>query len=159
MPKSPQDDFPPTPSVVFPAGYECSFDPHRLDIDLVWRTLAGLYWSPKVRREIIETAIANSIVAGVYTSSGEQVGFARVVTDKATFAWLCDVFVLEAHSGKGIARAMVKALDAHPELQTLRRWMLGTADAHSVYQACGYQALAQSERWMERVNPPQRWQQ
>lgn len=148
----------PEPSVDLPQGYEASFDPDRLEVDLVWRTLAGLYWSPNIRREVVAAAIDHSIVIGVYTTSGEQVGFARAVTDRATFAWLCDVFVLDDHRGKGIAHAMVENLQAHPELTTLRRWMLGTADAHSIYQACGYRPLAQPQRWMELVNPPERWQ-
>ena len=141
-----------------PDGYEHSFDPARVDVDLVWRTLASLYWSPNVRRDIVETALTNSIVLGVYAADGGQVAYARVVSDRATFAWVCDVFVLEAHRGKGIAHAIITRLHAHPELQTVRRWMLGTADAHEIYNAFGYATLVETGRLMDRRNPPERWQ-
>ncbi|MCA9271741.1 MAG: GNAT family N-acetyltransferase [Phycisphaerales bacterium] len=139
-------------------GYELSFDPARVDVELVWKTLAGLYWSPGVRREVVEKALANSIVVGAYSADGAQVGYTRAVTDRATFAWVCDVFVLEGHRGKGLARSMVQKVHTHPDLQTLRRWLLATADAHAIYETCGYRPLAKPDRWMELPNPVQVWQ-
>lgn len=147
------------PTVECPAGYELSFDPGRVDVELVWKTLAGLYWSPGVRREVVEAALAHSVVVGAYTVAGGQVGYARAVTDRATFAWVCDVFVLEGHRGRGLARLMVGALHGHPALGTLRRWLLATADAHGVYEGCGYRVLGRPERWMERLNPAGAWQE
>ncbi len=149
----------PAVTVECPAGYELSFDPARIDVELVWKTLASLYWSPGVRREVVEKALANSIVVGAFAATGEQVGYTRAVTDRATFAWVCDVFVLEGHRGRGLARCMVRALHGHPDLQTLRRWLLATADAHAIYESCGYRALARPERWMELPNPVQVWQE
>jgi len=90
---------------------------------------------------------------GAYAPDGRQVGFARAVTDGATFAWLADVFVLPAHRGRGIARGMVTALLEHPELQGLRRWMLATADAHVLYAALGFDAPDHPHRLMERRQP------
>lgn len=149
----------PKPAVACAEGYELSFDPARIDVELVWRTLAGLYWSPGVRREVVERALTHSVVVGAYHLGGGQVGYARAVTDRATFAWVCDVFVLEGHRGRGLARGMVEALHLHPELGTLRRWLLATADAHRIYESCGYTPLAIPDRWMERRNPPSAWQE
>jgi GNAT superfamily N-acetyltransferase len=137
--------------------YELSTDPARVQIDIVHGFLDTCYWSPGVRRDIVERALANSIVIGAYEKhSGTQVGYARVITDRASFAWLCDVFVLEPHRGRGLSRLMVSTLIAHPELQTLRRWALGTRDAHEVYRPLGFQEV-NAARWMEKVMPPERW--
>ncbi len=107
-------------------------------------------------REIVERAFANSIVAGAYRD-GRQVGVARAVTDQATFAWLCDVFVDDTARGQGVATAMVKALIDDPRLQTLRRWCLATRDAHEVYRPLGFTEVPQG-RWMECVLPREGWQ-
>jgi GNAT superfamily N-acetyltransferase len=139
--------------------YELSTDPARVQIDVVHGFLSTCYWSPGVRRDVVENALANSIVVGAYEkATGAQVGYARVVTDRATFAWLCDVFVLEPHRGRGLSRLMVSALIGHPELQTLRRWALGTRDAHEVYRPLGFSGVIAS-RWMEKVLPEQGWKQ
>jgi GNAT superfamily N-acetyltransferase len=142
-----------------PDQYELSLAPERVQMEVVHGFLRTCYWSPGVRREIVEKALANSIVVGAYIAgSGEQVGYARVVTDRATFAWLCDVFVLEPHRGRGLSRRMVQTLLAHPELQTLRRWALGTRDAHEVYRPLGFQPVI-AERWMEKVLPVEGWKE
>jgi GNAT superfamily N-acetyltransferase len=106
------------------------------------------YWSPGVPREVVERSIENSIPFGVYTEGGEQVGFARVVTDRATFAWLADVYIEAAHRGHGLGKRLVAEVLEHPELQGLRRWMLGTADAHELYRRFGFDALHDVERFM-----------
>src|SRR5678815_3908753 len=116
---------------------DISFDPSRLDLDVVYGWLRGSYWSPNIRRDVVERAFANSLVAGAYVD-GVQVGVARAATDRATFAWLCDVFVAEPARGRGVATALVRGLIGHPELATLRRWALATRDAHRVYRAFGF---------------------
>jgi GNAT superfamily N-acetyltransferase len=137
--------------------YELSTDPRRIDMDVVHGFLSGSYWSTGIRREVLERAIASSMVCGAYAKGdGAQVGFVRLVTDRATFAWVCDVFVLERARGKGLARRMLAELHAHPELQTLRRWCLATRDAHGVYRPMGYAPVV-PERWMERVMPREAW--
>lgn len=133
-----------------------STDPARLDLDRIHGWLASEYWSPGVRREIVERAFANSLAIGAYTPDGEQLAVARVVTDRATFAWLCDVFVAPHARGRGIARAMVRALLANPELATLRRWCLATRDAHGVYEPCGF-APIDPRLWLEHKPDPARW--
>ncbi|MFZ4574631.1 MAG: GNAT family N-acetyltransferase [Phycisphaerales bacterium] len=136
---------------------EYSNDTSRINIDTVWNLLRRTYWSPDVRREVVERAISNSVVVGAFVrGSGEQVGFARAVTDRATFAWLCDVIVVDQWRRKGIASAMVQNLIAHPDLQTLRRWCLATKDAHSVYARFGFAAIP-ADRWMEHKLDPSAW--
>jgi GNAT superfamily N-acetyltransferase len=130
-----------------------SDDPSRVDVDVVHGFLTTAYWSPGVSRRTVARAIAGSVVMGAYAPDGRQVGFARAVTDGATFAWLADVFVLPTHRGRGIARGMVTALLEHPELHGLRRWMLATADAHALYAALGFDAPDHPERLMERRQP------
>jgi GNAT superfamily N-acetyltransferase len=130
-----------------------SDDPSRVDLDVVHGFLTTAYWSTGVSRHTVARAIAGSVVMGAYAPDGRQVGFARAVTDGATFAWLADVFVLPAHRGRGIARAMVTALLEHPELQELRRWMLATADAQALYAALGFDAPDHPYRLMERRQP------
>jgi len=133
-----------------------SLDPARLDLDRVHAWLRTAYWSPDVRRDVVERAFANSLSAGAYDEAG-QVGVARAVTDQATFAWLCDVFVDERARGRGVARAMVRALMSDPRTQTLRRWVLATRTAHGVYAPLGY-APVDARIWMEMKPPAERWQ-
>jgi GNAT superfamily N-acetyltransferase len=133
-------------------GYDISLDPARLQLDAVHGFISTTYWASGMPRETMARAIANSVCVGAYRD-GEQVGFARVVTDRATFAYLADVFVLPDHGGKGLARALVTALHDHPDLQGLRRWMLATSDAHGVYAALGWQPIAQPELFMQRHDP------
>lgn len=134
-----------------------STDPERLQLDLIHGWLVTAYWCTGVRREVVEQAFAHSLAAGAYAADGTQLGVARVVTDQATFAWLCDVFVAEPARGRGLARAMTKVLLADPRLQTLRRWALATRDAHQVYLPLGFGAVDAS-RWMQYVPDASRWQ-
>lgn len=133
-------------------GYDISLDSGRLQLDVIHGFIAQTYWAQYIPRETMARAIANSICVGTY-HDGAQVGFARVVTDRATFAYLADVFVLPDHGGKGLAKTMVQALHDHPELQGLRRWMLATSDAHGIYAALGWQSIAQPELFMQRHDP------
>jgi GNAT superfamily N-acetyltransferase len=129
-------------------GYEIDEDRSRLNFERIHQWLTNTYWSPGVSRELCEKAAqGSSLVLGAYKDC-EQVGYLRVVSDKATFAWICDVYVDEAHRGKGLARAMVRFAQQHPEHQGLRRWVLATRDAHGVYQAVGFDPLATPDRWM-----------
>lgn len=123
--------------------------PTESDLDRMHGVLSQTYWSPGIPREVVARAFANSVAALARDESGALAGFARLVTDKATFAWLADVIVLPEHGGKGLARAMVAALRAHPELQGLRRWLLATKDAHGVYAPLGFEPIAAPERYME----------
>ncbi len=131
---------------------EVSTDPDRLVVDLIYRWLAEeSYWAQGMPRDVALRAIANSINFGVF-ADGRQVGFARVVTDRATFAWLADVFVDEAYRGRGCGKAVVAAVLAHPELQGLRRWMLATRDAHGLYAQYGFTPIP-PDRFMEIRDP------
>ena len=134
-------------------GYVISTDPARLDMDFVHRELSRSYWSPGVSREIVERAAANSIVFGVYRETGAQVGFARLITDSATFAYLCDVVITQTERGKGLGRWLNECLVAHPQLQGLRRWVLATRDAQGLYRKTGWAPLKAPERFMERHFP------
>jgi len=127
-------------------------DPSRLDMDVIHGFLASCYWSKGISRELLAKAIRNSLCFGVYEDD-RQVGFARVVTDQATFAYLADVFVLESHRGRGLARELVAAIAADPRLQGLRRWVLVTRDAHPLYAKFGFKALAAPDRFMELHDP------
>jgi len=132
--------------------YEISTDPARLDLDLTHRFLSEqAYWSPGVRRDVVERAIAGSIVFGIYRD-GSQVGMARVVSDKATFAWLCDVFVVAEERGNGLGKWLMECVKSHPDLQGLRRWLLATSDAHGLYAQFGF-APVDPGRFMEIRDP------
>jgi GNAT superfamily N-acetyltransferase len=135
--------------------YDISADPTRLDLDAIHAFLSRSYWSPGVPKDVVARAIANSLCFGAYESGehGAQIGFARVVTDKATFAYLADVYVLEAHRGRGLSHRLVEHALAHPELQGLRRMMLATRDAHGLYAAHGFAPLAAPDRFMEVHRP------
>ena len=132
--------------------YEISSDPKRLDTMAIHAFLSGTYWSPGVPLSVVERAVRNSVCVGAYTGTS-QVGFARMVTDKATFAYLADVYVLEEHRGHGISKRMMETLMQLPELQGLRRMMLATRDAHGLYERFGFQPLAVPTRFMELHNP------
>lgn len=140
--------------------YELSRDHARMDINVIHGFLSRCYWSPGLRRDVLERAVANSQVVGAFDlADGAQVGFARAVTDHASFAWLCDVFVLEPHRGAGLARRMVQALMDDPGLQTLRRWCLATRDAQGVYEPLGFERIPPDRIWMERRMPVTGWQE
>jgi len=127
--------------------------PSETDIEIIHARLRETYWSPGIPREVVERACANSICAIARDDEGALIGFARVVTDKATFAWLCDVIVLPGKQGKGVGRALVQLFQRHPELQGLRRWLLGTKDAHGVYAPLGFTPVEAPERLMQIKNP------
>jgi GNAT superfamily N-acetyltransferase len=133
--------------------YTVSTDPSRLDRDAVYRYLHDeAYWSQGVARDIFERALDNSL--NFTALRGTQLaGFARVVTDRATFGWLCDVFVLPAHRGRGVSRHLMDAVMAHPDLASLRNFLLATRDAHGLYEKFGFTPLAEPQRWMAIRRP------
>jgi GNAT superfamily N-acetyltransferase len=128
--------------------YWITTDVARFDLDLIHSFLTRSYWAEGVPREIVQRSLENSLGFALFEWE-RQVGFARVVTDRATFGYLADVFVLESHRGRGLASWLMEVIRAHPELQGLRRWLLVTRDAHGLYQKSGYTALASPERHME----------
>ncbi len=134
-------------------GYEISTDQDRLDVEVVFRFLSEeSYWSPGIPRDVVERSINNSLCFGVY--HGEvQVGFARIVTDKATFALVADVFIVEAHRGKGLSKWLLHEVMEHPDLQGLRRLLLLTSDAHSLYAQFGFTEIGNPWRFMEVLHP------
>ena len=135
-----------------PAGYALTDDPSRVDVAAAHAYLSRSYWSPGIPFETVERALANSICVAVF-HDGAQVALARVISDRATFAYLADVYVLEEHRGKGLSKVMVEALHAHHELQGLRRWSLFTADAQGLYAQLGWTSLSHPERAMEILVP------
>ena len=132
---------------------DLSDDPARLDVARVHGWLAGSYWSPGIARDTVERAIAGSHCLGAYAADGEQVGFARAITDHATFAWIADVWIDEPARGQGLGRRMVRWFLDHPGFAGIRRVALVTADAHGVYAGTGFHALLRPERYMERLSP------
>jgi GNAT superfamily N-acetyltransferase len=128
--------------------YSISTDPGRLDLDAIHSYLAHAYWCEGIPRQTLERAIANSLCFGLFHGK-DQVGLARVVTDSATYAYLCDVYVLEAHRGKGLAKWLMECVMAHPALQGLRRFTLATRDAHGLYRQFGFRELSKPESKME----------
>jgi GNAT superfamily N-acetyltransferase len=124
-------------------------DRTKLDIPLIHQWLATVsYWAREVPLQVVERAIANSLCFGAFDGEA-QVGFARVITDYATFGYVADVFVLESHRGRGVGKELMRAIREHPELQGLRRWHLVTRDAHGLYEQFGFRPLADPERHME----------
>ena len=134
--------------------YEISTDPVRLDIGAMHAYLTRSYWSPGIPLAIVERAARHSLCFGLYErSSGRQVGLARVVTDHATFAYLCDVYVLEEHRGRGLGKFMMQTVMAHPALTGARRAMLGTRDAHGLYAQYGFHAPPDDGVLMQILRP------
>jgi GNAT superfamily N-acetyltransferase len=132
-------------------GYRISTDPDRLDRGVIHGFLRDSYWASGVPREVVDKAIRNSLPFGLYESDA-LIGFARVVTDFATFAYVADVFVLPSHRGRGLAVWLMEVIRGHPELQGLRRWVLATRDAHALYRKTGFVELAEPQRYMEIVD-------
>jgi N-acetylglutamate synthase-like GNAT family acetyltransferase len=139
-------------AIVLPEGYAISTDPALLNLDVIHGFISQSYWAKEIPKATVERAVKNSLCWGVY-ERGAQVGFARVMTDKATFAYLADVFILPEHRGKGLSKALVATILAHPDLQGLRRWMLVTADAQGLYEPFGFKMVPQPERHMEIHRP------
>jgi len=135
------------------AGYLLSDDPERLDVDAVHAYLSReSYWAQGVSREVVEQSLRNSLCLGIYTAAGAQIGLVRVVTDYATFAWVCDVYVLAPHRKQGLSKVAMRAVVEHPRLQTLRRLTLATRDAHGLYAQFGFTSVAKPENQMEKRN-------
>jgi GNAT superfamily N-acetyltransferase len=131
------------------ADYEISTDTNRLDVEIIHSFLAQeSYWSPGIPRSVVARAIENSLCFGVYHRAA-QVGFARVVTDRSTFALLADVFILKAHRGKGLSKWLMRCVVEHEDLQGLRRFLLLTSDAHGLYRQFGFKELGNPSRFME----------
>jgi GNAT superfamily N-acetyltransferase len=129
--------------------FSISTDPTRLDIDAIHAYLTASYWANGITREMLERSIAHSLPFGVYHGK-KQVGFARVITDRTTFAYLSDVFILPEAQGKGLGKWMIDVIVSHPELQGLRRWLLFTRDARGLYEKYGFAEVAGPSLFMER---------
>ena len=133
-------------------SYLISTDRGKLDRTVIHRFLEGSYWAKGIPREIVERGIENSLCFGLYDGE-RQIGFARIISDLSTFAYLADVFVLESERGRGLGVWLIETIKDHPQLQGLRRWMLATADAHGLYRKFGFTALSRPERIMEITDP------
>jgi GNAT superfamily N-acetyltransferase len=133
-------------------GFTISSDPARLDMDAICSFLARSYWAAERDRDTTRRAVEHSLCFGVYEGE-RQIGFARVVTDCATFAWLADVFVDENYRGRGLGKWLVQTVLSHPDLQSVPRWFLATRDAHELYRRFGFAALTAPERRMELNRP------
>jgi len=136
------------------SNYEISTDPARLDIEVVHNFLRASYWAKNIPRELVERSIRHSLCFGIFRD-GKQIGFARVISDFSTFAYLADVFVLPEHRGQGVSKQLMETILEHRDLQGLRRFMLATLDAHGLYAQFGFEALDHPERYMSihRPNP------
>lgn len=132
-----------------------STDKSMLDIDIIFQFLSRSYWAKNRTFETVRKSIENSLCFGVYLNN-KQIGFARVVTDFATFAWLADVFILEDYRGKGYSKKLLQTILSLPELINMRRWILATKDAHNLYSKFGFQPLNGPERFMEILSPPRK---
>lgn len=130
-----------------------STDPARLNLDVIHGFLTNCYWAKGIPREVVARSIQHSLCFGVYDGSGVQVGFARVVSDFATVAYLGDVFVLESHRGRGLSKWLMECITGHPALQNLRRWILLTRDAHGLYAKFGFTPVKAPQRYMELHRP------
>jgi GNAT superfamily N-acetyltransferase len=142
------------PPNLLPASnqYEISTDRSRLDVGLIHDFLRSTYWAADIPRSVVEKSIQNSLCFGAFLGE-QQAGFARVITDFATMAYIADVFVVPAHRGRGLAKKLVRAILAHPELQGLRRFLLATQDAHGLYAHFGFRPLAHPEHFMTVHHP------
>ena len=127
-----------------------STDKNKIDLNYVHGFLSRSYWSPGVLMETVKKAAENSLCFGIYNNDkgNRQIGYARVITDKATFAYLADVFIDENYRGKGLGKWLIEMIIAHPELQNLRRIILTTKDAHKLYEQCGFTSITNAERYM-----------
>lgn len=134
-------------------GFRISTDQDELDFDVVYSFIASSYWAQGMPKNVLEKAIRNSFCFGVYAEEGEQVGFARLITDKATFAYLADVFVIESQRGQGLSKWLVQTIIDHPDLQGLRRMVLATRDAHGLYAQFGFKAIENPEMLMQIWQP------
>ncbi len=135
--------------------YEISDDPARLDVAAIHAFLTRSYWAEGIARSTVEQSIRHSLAIGIYIAAAGRVGFMRVISDYTSFAYLCDVYILEAHRGRGLARAALRFVMSHPRLATIRRYALVTRDAHRLYAEAGFTPLADPARHMEkRISRP-----
>lgn len=130
-----------------------STDRERLDLNVVCGFLTNCYWAKGIPREVVERSIEGALCFGIYDGEGAQVGFARVISDFATIAYIGDVFVLETHRGRGLSKWLMECIVQHPALQNLRRWLLTTRDAHGLYSQFGFTPVKAPERFMELFDP------
>jgi len=133
-------------------GFIISTEKEKLDIDLIHSFLNRTYWAEGISKEIIRRSIEWSLCFGVYEND-RQVGFARMITDKATFAYLADVFIIEDYRGRGLSKWLMGVIMSHPDLQGLRRMILATKDAHGLYKQFGFSPLINVDRWMHILDP------
>ena len=133
-------------------GFTISTDPARLDVDGIYDYLSNSYWAHGIPRDVFERSLRHALCFGIYEGA-RQVGFARVVTDFATVAYVGDVYVLEPWRGRGLSRWLMETITSHPELQGFRRWILLTRDAHGLYEKFGFTPLGDPSRWMEKWAP------
>lgn len=133
-------------------GFQISVDPARLQVDAIADALARSYWAANRPRDVIVRSLAHSRAYGLYDGA-RQIGLARVVTDRATFAYLCDVYVLEDYRDRGLGKWLIDVVVNDPALAGLRRWLLATRDAHGLYRHSGFTELKTPEMWMERFEP------
>ena len=134
-------------------GYSINTDRSKLNIKIIHDYISTKsYWGKGRSLEVVKKSIDNSFCFGIYFKD-DMIGFARVVTDYATFAWIADVFILQEHRGKGLSKWLMETILNHPELQGFRRWVLSTKDAHELYRKFGFRELNKPERWMERPDP------
>lgn len=135
-------------------NYLISTDKNKIDLDFIHEFLSQSYWSPGVSMAVVKKAMAGSLCFGMYDTkaqalpAGRQIGYARMITDKATFAYLADVFIDKNYQGKGLGKWFIKTILAHPDLQGLRRILLATKDAHKLYEQCGFTLISNPERFM-----------
>ena len=134
-------------------GYEITTERARVDVDAVHRYLSEeSYWAKNIPRDVVERSILHSLCFAIQHGDA-LAGFARVTSDRASVAYIGDVFVLPGHRGKGLSKWLMECIASHPELQGLRRWMLATSDAHGLYAKFGFTPLKAPQRWMERHDP------
>ncbi len=134
-------------------AFTISTDPARLDSEVIYSYLSRSYWGIGRPRQVVERSLKNSLCFGVYDGP-RQIGLARVISDFAVFAYLCDVFILEEYQGHSLGKWLISVVTGYSELQGLRRWSLATRDAHGLYRQYGFKELSAPERWMEIFNPP-----
>jgi GNAT superfamily N-acetyltransferase len=133
-------------------GFTITTEKEKLDIDLIHSFLNRTYWAEGISKETIRRSIEGSLCFGVYEND-KQVGFARMITDRATFAYLADVFIIEEYRGRGLSKWLMEVIMSHPDLQRLRRMILATKDAHGLYEKFGFTPLINVERWMHILDP------
>ena len=132
--------------------FTISAEREKLDIDVIHTFLTNSYWAEGISKDVIRKSIEGSLCFGIYDDD-KQIGFARMITDKATFAYLADVFVIEEYQGRGLSKWLIENIMSHPDLQGLRRMMLATRDAHGLYSKFGFEPLTHAERWMQIDDP------